>query len=59
MMLRPRLFDLITGLVGHIRKPAGDSDVLIVATAMVHGCTLIACSPIHFRHIGHLMVEAH
>ena len=32
-------------------------DVLIAATAMAYGHTLITRNPKHFRHIPHLIVE--
>jgi predicted nucleic acid-binding protein len=32
-------------------------DVLIAATAMVHGHSLITRNVRHFRHIPHLLVE--
>jgi predicted nucleic acid-binding protein len=52
-----RLFGSITGFLQQIGKPAGDMDVLIAATAMVHGHTLITRNPRHFRHIPQLVVE--
>ncbi len=52
-----RLFGFITGFLQHIGQPAGDMDVLIAATAMAYGHTLITRNPRHFRHIPLLVVE--
>ena len=52
-----RVFGSITGLLQRMGKPAGDMDVLIAATAMVHGHSLITRNARHFRHIPHLVVE--
>ncbi len=52
-----RTFGLITGFLQQLGKPAGDMDVLIAATAMVHGHSLITRNAKHFRHIPHLVVE--
>lgn len=52
-----RLFGSITGFLQQIGKPADDMDVLIAATAMVHGHSLITRNPRHFRHIPNLIVE--
>jgi tRNA(fMet)-specific endonuclease VapC len=52
-----RLFGSITGFLQQIGKPASDMDVLIAATAMVHGPNLITRNPAHFRHIPSLTVE--
>ena len=52
-----RLFGSITGFLQQIGKPAGDMDVLIAATAMVHGDALITRNPRHFRHIPDLIVK--
>jgi len=52
-----RLFGSITGFLQQMGKPAGDMDVLIAATAMVYGHTLITRNSKHFRHIPHLIVE--
>jgi len=52
-----RLFGSITGFLHQIGKPAGDMDVLIAATAMVYGHSLITRNPRHFRHIPNLIVE--
>jgi tRNA(fMet)-specific endonuclease VapC len=52
-----RLFGFITGFLQQIGKPAGDMDVLIAATAMAYGHTLIARNSKHFRHIPNLIVE--
>jgi predicted nucleic acid-binding protein len=52
-----RLFGAITGFLQQIGKPAGDMDVLIAATAMMHGHSLVTRNAAHFRHIPHLVVE--
>ena len=52
-----RLFGFITGFLQQIGKPAGDMDVLIAATALVSGHTLITRNARHFRYIPHLVVE--
>jgi tRNA(fMet)-specific endonuclease VapC len=52
-----RLFGFITGFLQQIGKPTGDMDVLIAATAMAYGHTLITRNSKHFRHIPHLIVE--
>lgn len=52
-----RVFGSITGYLQEMGKPADDVDVLIAATAMVYGHTLITRNPKHFRHIPHLVVE--
>jgi len=52
-----RLFGSITGFLQRIGKPAGDMDVLIAATAMSHGHSLITRNPRHFKHIPSLTVE--
>lgn len=52
-----RVFGVITGFLQQIGKPAGDMDVLIAATAMAYGHTLITRNPKHFRNIPHLQVE--
>jgi len=52
-----RVFGSVTGLLQQIGKPAGDMDVLIAATAMVHGHSLITRNARHFRQIPHLIVE--
>jgi len=52
-----RLFGFITGFLQQIGKPAGDMDVLIAATAMAYGHTLITRNSKHFRHIPHLVLE--
>jgi tRNA(fMet)-specific endonuclease VapC len=51
------IFGLITGHLQQIGKPAGDMDVLIAATAMVYGHSLVTRNPKHFRHIPNLIVE--
>ncbi len=52
-----RVFGAITGFLQQIGRPAGDMDVLIAATAMTHGHSLITRNPQHFRHIPTLIVE--
>ncbi len=52
-----RVFGSITGFLQQIGKPAGDMDVLIAATAMVHGHSLITRNARHFKDIPHLIVE--
>ena len=52
-----RLFGSVTGFLLQIGKPCGDMDVLIAATAMVHGHALITRNAKHFGHIPHLVVE--
>jgi tRNA(fMet)-specific endonuclease VapC len=52
-----RVFGSLTGFLQRIGKPAGDMDVLIAATALVHGHTLITRNPRHFRYVPRLMVE--
>lgn len=52
-----RLFGSITALLQRIGKPSEDMDVLIAATAMVHGHPLITRNVRHFQHIPRLVVE--
>jgi tRNA(fMet)-specific endonuclease VapC len=52
-----RVFGAVTGFLQQIGRPAGDMDVLIAATAMAHGHSLITRNPKHFRHIPTLIVE--
>jgi len=52
-----RVFGSITGFLQRMGHPAGDMDVLIAATAMVYGHTLVTRNARHFRHIPHLVVE--
>lgn len=52
-----RVFGSITGFLHQIGKAAGNMDVLIAATAMVYGHSLITRNPKHFRHIPNLIVE--
>ena len=52
-----RVFGSITGFLQQIGKPAGDMDVLIASTAMVHGHSLITRNARHFKDIPHLIVE--
>jgi predicted nucleic acid-binding protein len=53
------IFGLITGFLQQIGKPAGDMDVLIAATAMVHSHPLVTRNAKHFRYIPNLIVEAY
>ncbi len=52
-----RLFGFLTGFLQQMGKPAGDMDVLIAATAMACGHTLVTRNSRHFRHIPLLVVE--
>jgi len=52
-----RIFGSITGFLQRVGKPAGDMDVLIAATAMVYGHTLVTRNARHFRGIPHLVVD--
>lgn len=52
-----RVFGPITGFLQQIGRPAGDMDVLIAATALVHGHSLVTRNAKHFRHIPDLAVE--
>ena len=52
-----RLFGSITGLLQQRGTPAGDMDVLIAATALAHGHSLVTRNAKHFRHIPDLAVE--
>ena len=52
-----RLFGSITGFLQQIGRPTGDMDVLIAATAMVHGHSLITRNVRHFKHIPDLTVQ--
>ncbi len=52
-----RVFGAITGFLQQIGRPAGDMDVLIAATAMTYGHSLVTRNPQHFRHIPTLIVE--
>jgi predicted nucleic acid-binding protein len=52
-----RVFGSVTGFLQQIGRPAGDMDVLIAATAMAHGHSLITRNSKHFRHIPTLIVE--
>lgn len=54
-----RVFGSTTGLLQKIGKPAGDMDVLIAATAMVHGHPLVTRNPKHFQHIPDLLIEGY
>ena len=51
------VFGSITGLLQQIGRPVADMDVLIAATALVHGHSLITRNPKHFRNIPALIVE--
>jgi tRNA(fMet)-specific endonuclease VapC len=52
-----RVFGSITAFLQRIGQPAGDMDVLIAATALVHGHALITRNRRHFRQIPGLTVE--
>ncbi len=52
-----RLFGLITAFLQQMGRPAGDMDVLIAATAMAYGHTLITRNARHFKYIPQLIVE--
>ncbi len=52
-----RVFGSTTGHLQKIGKPSGDMDVLIAATAMVHGHALITRNPKHFQYIPDLVLE--
>jgi predicted nucleic acid-binding protein len=54
-----RLFARITALVQQQGKPAGDMDVLIAATALAAGESLITANPAHFRNIPGLIVDTY
>ncbi|HEX7551608.1 MAG TPA: type II toxin-antitoxin system VapC family toxin [Candidatus Methylomirabilis sp.] len=45
------MFARITALLQQQGKPAGDMDVLIAATALVAGESLVTANPTHFRNI--------
>jgi predicted nucleic acid-binding protein len=53
------LFGRITALLGRQGKPAGDMDVLIAATALVAGESLVTANPAHFRNIPGLTVQVY
>ena len=48
--------DLLADLAGR-GSPIGVEDVLIAATALAHGCTVVTGNERHFRRIGNLRVE--
>jgi tRNA(fMet)-specific endonuclease VapC len=52
-----RLFAQITALLQQVGRPAGDMDVLIAATALVAGESLVTANPTHFQCIPGLAVE--
>ena len=52
-----KLFGSITGFLQQIGRPAGDMDVLIAATTMAYGHTLVTRNSRHFRDIPLLVVE--
>ena len=52
-----RIFGFTTGFLQTIGKPSGDMDVLIAATAMVHGRVLVTRNPRRFQHIPDLRLE--
>lgn len=54
-----RLFARITALLQQQGKPAGDMDVLIAATALAAGESLITANPTHFRNIPGLTVHTY
>lgn len=54
-----RVFGTITGWLQQIGQPAGDMDVLIAATALVHGHALVTRNARDFPNIPHLVVEAY
>ena len=54
-----RVFGWITGFLQQIGKPSGDVDVLIAATAMVNGHSLVTRNAKHFKHIPDLVVEGY
>ncbi len=54
-----RVFGSVTGFLQRIGKPAGDVDVLIAATAMVHSHILVTRNARHFRHIPRLVAEGY
>ena len=53
------IFAKLTAHLRRIGRPAGDMDVLIAATAMMHGHRLITRNPAHFAAIPHLRVESY
>lgn len=52
-----RVFGAITAFLQQIGQPIGDMDVLIAATAMAHGHSLITRDSRHFRRVPTLIVE--
>ncbi len=52
-----RVFGSITGYLQQIGKPAGDMDVLIAATALVHSHALVTRNARHFKNIPDLAIE--
>ncbi|HNS23151.1 MAG TPA: type II toxin-antitoxin system VapC family toxin [Sedimentisphaerales bacterium] len=52
-----RIFGAITAFLQQIGRPIGDMDVLIAATAMSCGHSLITRDSRHFRHVPTLIVE--
>ena len=52
-----RIFGALTAFLQQIGQPIGDMDVLIAATAMAHGHSLITRNPKHFCHVPTLIVE--
>jgi tRNA(fMet)-specific endonuclease VapC len=54
-----RLFGSITGRLQEIGRPAGDMDVLIAATAIIHGHIVITRNVRRFKDIPHLTVESY
>jgi len=53
------LFGQITAYLQQIGRPAGDMDVLIAATAMANGYTLITRDKKHFANIPQLTIETY
>jgi len=52
-----RLFREITAHLQTLGKPAGDMDVLIAATALAEGHSLVTRNAIHFKNIPELRIE--
>jgi predicted nucleic acid-binding protein len=54
-----RLFGQITAHLQRIGRPAGDMDVLIAATSMAAGHSLVTRNPAHFDAIPEMVVEGY
>lgn len=54
-----RLFGRLTAHLQSIGRPAGDMDVLIAATALAAGQSLVTRNPTHFANVPELVVEGH